>query len=204
MTRPTTPSNLRTIPKKSFEFGLAQKNDITKHLGLTDLPYGCIQVLQEVLNKHIHALETLDDLQNKTTPSNVKAALEKLRKDIKPFIAVSKNSDNKLVVLSGLDSDSYNLLEPTLNKLNVDLEKRIGELNDKEFRVILNLELLRETCPRLRMIFNKYSSSEMKNNLNALYSFTHEALISADIKSPGDNNHLSRLKEYLCAELNEL
>lgn len=190
MPRAKSPSPLGGRPEVNFSLDTLAIKRLASLLGRDSLIDLEINVLNEILTINLTSRKWLKKQKVKTTRANLIAALNKLLVDIRPF------SDEKI---SGMDAETFEKLSPAIHQVEKIVNSRIVELKAHP-RIIQENEMLRNTCPQLRIFFDHAAACNLKGDRPSLRKFVFEALSSANIWSGIDEAHLDRLDDYLNAK----
>lgn len=186
MPRPKPPS---PVEVDQFPLTAQDRKRLGVSLGFELLPPDCADLVGELLANHLKAGRALRGREKGTTAGGVEAVIEKARNALEPFTAMD----------SGIDADTFRRLRPLAGPFLAAADERLRELQGMP-RVYPERELLRETCCRLRMIFEGYAAPDFKADLSARRRFAFDALTAAGIELPSiDDAHLKRLDEFLDA-----
>jgi hypothetical protein len=168
-----------TLPVDSYQ-------RIASYLGLAELPELCKRRIQESLARH-HRLERAErERKDKAAAGHVEAAIASACKTLEELVALD----------SGIDAESLRILRPHAKAFITAGRDRIRELLDMP-RANTHHDLLRVTCPSLRLIFQEHARPDFRSKAH-LRRFAFETLNAAGIATPGiDASHLERLDEYL-------
>jgi hypothetical protein len=157
-------------------------------LGRPQLPALCIEQLGECLARHRDAARAERERKNKAAAGNVEVAIARACKTLEELVALD----------SGIDADSLRILRPHAKAFIVAGRDRIAQLMNTP-RAFPHEELLRQTCPVLRHIFQQHADTGARTRSN-LRRFAFEALRAAEIELPNiDATRLDRLDSYLDA-----
>jgi hypothetical protein len=158
-------------------------------LGFEQLPPPCAAVLGDTLAAHVTSARVLRERDNQYTAGGVLVAIVKACNAVEELTAVER----------GIDADTRRTLKPAAEAFLAAADERLQELRAMP-RIYPERELLRETCSRLRLIFDQHAAPDFKVDRTARRRFAFDALTAAGIRLPSiDDAHLTRLDDFLDA-----
>jgi hypothetical protein len=159
---------------------------IASQLGLDELPELCRVRVEVCLAHHLKVERAERERKDKAGAGHVEAAIARACKTLEELVALD----------SDIDAESLRILRPHAKVFIAAGRDRIRELLDMP-RATAHHELLRLTCPVLRLIFQENAQPDF-NTKARLRRFVFEALRAVGIATPGiDETRLERLDEYL-------
>lgn len=176
------------IEVERFALPAGASRRLARLLGRRELPGLCVDELGECLARHLDAGRAERERKNNAAAGNVESAIARACKTLEELVALD----------SGIDAESLRILRPHAKAFITAGRDRIAELLRMP-RVYPHQELLRQTCPHLRLIFERYVAAGANRRAN-LRLFAFEALTAAHIETADvSGRHLYRLDEYLDA-----
>ena len=160
---------------------------LARLLGREELPLRCYEELGSCLARYLETTRAEVERKNRSAPGDVEAAIANACQTLEELVGLD----------SGIDADSLRILRPHARSFISAARDRITELLRMP-RAYSPHELLRQTCPRLRAIFESHVAAGANTRQN-LRRFVFEALFATGARTAGID--AARLDEYLDARL---
>jgi len=160
---------------------------LARLLGREELPLRCFEELDACLTRHLEADRAEVERKNRAAPGDAETAIANACQALEELVGLD----------SEIDAESLRILRPHARAFIRAARDRIAELLRMP-RAYSHHELLRQTCPRLRQIFERYVLSGANKRQN-LRRFAFEALFAAGAATEGID--VARLDRYLDAPL---
>jgi hypothetical protein len=174
-------------PLEPFALPRAARRRLARLLGREELPLRCYEELGACLAGYLEATRSELERKNKSAPGDAEAAIANACQSLEELVGLD----------SGIDAESLRILRPHARSFISAARDRITELL-KAPRAFSPHELLRQTCPRLRRIFESHVAGGANSRQN-LRRFVFEALFATGARTEGID--AARLERYLDAPL---